>query len=72
MLSSTIYMPNFRPIGPFNLNRNYRGGGRGGGGEGQILPPFISICKKPGLCRVNIFHEIYSLYIALKVDNTKM
>ena len=46
ILLSTIYMPNFRSIGPFK-EKLQRGGGR-------ICPsPAIPICKNPGLFRVN-------------------
>ena len=49
ILPSTIYMPNFRSIGPFKQKLQGEGGGR-------ICPlPAIPICKKPGLFRVNCF-----------------
>ena len=43
ILPSTIYMPNFGSIGPFE--QKLRGGGR--------ICPAIPICKKPDLFRVN-------------------
>ena len=47
ILPSTIYMPNFRSIGPFKQKLQT------GGGGGGICPPLaIPICKKPGLFRV--------------------
>ena len=49
ILPSTIYMPNFRSVGPFK-QKLQRGGG------GRICPPLaIPICKKPGLFRVKGF-----------------
>ena len=52
ILSDTIYMLNFRSIGPFNQKLQ-----KGGGGGRICPPPAIPICKKPGLFRVNLFFQ---------------
>ena len=50
ILSGTIYMLNFRSIGPFK-QKLQRGGDR------ICPPPAIPICKKPGLFRVNLLFQ---------------
>ena len=62
ILPSTIYMSNFRSIGPSKQNLQ-----RGGGGGGAAIP----ICKKPGLFRVKKYSALH-LFMTFDLDNFQL